>query len=182
MVDQQFRLTCTRASTSFFRWLMLYSDLIPLLVNTPGRPFWLIIHDLYILPILELLAACWFCNRPIHACHFIVVLCPKRVIVCPSMHPQPKFHYQRINLHIPAKNLHTNLYIQCIRTSWNENLPGPWCAQVLLSCNKQRGREKEKEGQEKHIRIIPFSCVLCNKVGPFGATAAPKMLDLHNLR
>jgi hypothetical protein len=85
MADQQFRLTCRRASTCFFSLLMLYSDLIPLLVNTPGRPFWLMIHDLYILPILELLADCWFCKRPIRACHFIVVLCRKQPIICPSL-------------------------------------------------------------------------------------------------
>jgi hypothetical protein len=57
MGDQQFRLTCTKGFYFLFRWLMLYSDLIPLLVNTPGRPFSLMIHDLCILPILKVLPA-----------------------------------------------------------------------------------------------------------------------------
>lgn len=35
-------------------------------------------------PILQLLASFWFSYRGIHGCHFCIVFCPKRIIVCPS--------------------------------------------------------------------------------------------------
>lgn len=52
---------------------------------------------------------------------------------------------------------------------------------VSLFSSTEKNNNKKLQG-EANLRVVPISCILIDKMVPFGSSNAAKVFDLHNLR